>query len=392
MPDTASVPTGRPKRLAASKAEGFLRNLALAGGVPGGSHDSSKIISNQGGSGGGSAGAADAPGGSSSSPAAGSPDSSSSEIAGNGSSPGNAGGGAADGEASGSGSGGGSIARQQPKRKRSNGLGNVGRVRDGKKKGEVKTTTGGGRGGGSGRGGGGNGRGQPGLKRRRAATSASIGKVLDRLNGWGAKVRNPANRSLEDIWRGVDVVLRNLPETGGLTVDTLVGHARLRRYVRENLGPAEAGGGGGSGSGCSGKSVSSVLSFVRFFVDQPKKCAEKKQELTQLVIILKIERKFALFRFNNLPNRIHCSTLRHGVFVFVCWVGELVTESSHRCRAICFAFFQPPPAVSLLHHTSFLVGCDPHPLATRSRRAVGDVGRRHAEGGAAVSSRSFLEG
>ncbi|CAM9946107.1 unnamed protein product, partial [Ectocarpus sp. 4 AP-2014] len=103
---------------------------------------------------------------------------------------------------------------------------------------------------GGGGGGGGGGRGQPSMKPRPVATEASIAKVLDRLAGWGVKVRVPAHPTLEDVWRGTDTVLRNLPDTSVLTLDALVGHSRLRRYAKKMPSPpAVAEGGGGCSAG-----------------------------------------------------------------------------------------------------------------------------------------------
>ncbi|CAM9306142.1 unnamed protein product, partial [Ectocarpus sp. 8 AP-2014] len=86
------------------------------------------------------------------------------------------------------------------------------------------------------------------MKPRPVATEASIAKVLDRLAGWGVKVRVPAHPTLEDVWRGTDTVLRNLPDTSVLTLDALVGHSRLRRYTKKMPPPPSVAEGGG---GCS---------------------------------------------------------------------------------------------------------------------------------------------
>lgn len=263
---------GRPKRAAASKAEGFLRNLALAGAVPSGSNEEDTKNSNPTCAG-GAAGAADGPDASPPSAGAESIDSSTSDAEAKVPSAGGSGGGS-DAEGSGGGSSAGNT-RALTKRKRSNGgsgIAIIGAARDAKKK-KAKTTAGdrprksSGRGGGRG---GGHGRGQPSMKPRPAATSASIAKVLDRLNGWGVKVRAPAHPSMDDLWKGVDVVLRNLPETSGLTVEALVGYARSRRNSRSALAPASVAGGGcagggSGGAGCSCGKAKQTVSVVEFF-------------------------------------------------------------------------------------------------------------------------------
>lgn len=224
-------PAGRTKRAAASKAEGFFRTLASSGATaaPGESVDDSEWKKSSKGS--SSADAPDCTAG------RGTSDSPSSERRGRASSV----------ERSGpsvEGSGGGRQSQQQTKRK-SGGAG-----RGAKEKGKVKTTgdrplksAGRNSGGGGGSSSSGQPRGQPGMKPRAAATSASIARVLGRLGEWGVKVRTPANPTVDDVWKAVDVVLRNLPDTSGLTVDALVGFARLRRSTRKGS-PLPVGDGG----------------------------------------------------------------------------------------------------------------------------------------------------
>eukprot|EP00903_Cladosiphon_okamuranus_P016039 g14809.t1 len=222
-------PAGRTKRAAASKAEGFFRVLASSGSTaaPGeglvdpSSSSSSSVAegSRKSSKGVGSSSENQSPtdcaagGGTSDSPA------STSDRRGTGSPAERSG-----QSAEGGGGGGGRQAQQQTKRKSGSGRGAE------EKKGKVKTTTGdrplksAGRGGGGGGGGSSSSglpRGQPGMKPRSTATSASVARVLGRLGEWGVKVRVPANPTVDDVWKAVDVVLRNLPDTSGLTVDSL---------------------------------------------------------------------------------------------------------------------------------------------------------------------------
>lgn len=227
-------PAGRVKRASASKAEGFFRALASSGAsAPGENAVDSK--SSKGSS-------ADAP---DCSAGRGTSDSPSSDRRGRGAS--------VDGSGSSvEGSGGGRQGQQQTKRKSGGG------GRGAKEKGKVKTTgdrplKSAGRNSGGGGGGGQSGslpRGQPGMKPRPAATSASVGRVLGRLGEWGVKVRVSANPTVDDVWKAVDVVLRNLPDTSGLTVDALVGFPRLRRSTRK--GSPLSNGDGGCGRALTG--------------------------------------------------------------------------------------------------------------------------------------------
>lgn len=227
-------PAGRTKRAAASKAEGFFRALASSGATA--APDESVVDSSSA-----------AEGRKSSKGVGSSAENQSPDCT--------AGGGApcdspstSDRRGMGSsversgpsvegGGGGGRQGQQQTKRKSGGGRG-------ANEKGKVKTTTGdrplksAGRNTGGGGGGGSSSssslpRGQPGMKPRPTATSDSVARVLGRLGEWGVKVRVPANPTVDDVWKAVDVVLRNLPDTCGLTVDALVGFARLRRSSRK---------------------------------------------------------------------------------------------------------------------------------------------------------------
>lgn len=63
------------------------------------------------------------------------------------------------------------------------------------------------------------------------ANAAAIAQVLQNLSGLRmGRMRTPANPGMEDVWKGVDDVLQNLPNTSELTVDDLVGHSSLRRF------------------------------------------------------------------------------------------------------------------------------------------------------------------
>eukprot|EP00752_Nemacystus_decipiens_P008457 g7559.t1 len=257
---------GRTKRAAASKAEGFFRALAFSGAsaAPGESVDDSEWKKSSKGS------SADAPSPPPPSPpppppppdctagSRGTSDSPPSDRKGTGSSVERSG-------PSTEANGGGRQGQQQTKRKSGGGRG-------ANEKGKVKTTgdrplksagrnSGGGGGSSSSSGSSSSGsshpRGQPGMKPRPTATSASVVRVLGRLGEWGVKVPKPANPTVGDVWKAVDVVLRNLPDTSGLTVDALVGFARLRRSTRKGS-PLPIGNGscGGMTTGDAGESAS----------------------------------------------------------------------------------------------------------------------------------------
>lgn len=233
-------PTGRTKRAAASKAEGLFRSLASSGATAPGEGDDSEQgkKSSRGSSSADDAADCTAGRGTSDSPS-GDRRGRGSSVDGSGSNP----------EVSG---GGGRQGQQQTKRKSGGGRG-------AHEKGKVKTTgdrplKSAGRSSGGG-GGGGGGRGQPGMKPRPAATSASLARVLGRLGEWGVKVRVPANPMSDDVWKAVDIVLSNLPDTSGLTVDALVGYARLQRSTRKGS-PLSVGDGGCGRTSDAGSSSS----------------------------------------------------------------------------------------------------------------------------------------
>lgn len=224
-------PAGRTKRAAASKAEGIFRRLSSSGAAaPSESgQDSDRKKSSKGGS----SADADCTAG------RGTSDSPSSDRRGRGSS-----------SVEGSGSSVEGSGKQQTKRKRG----------AKEKKGKVKTTgdrplKSAGRKSGGGGSSSGSGRGQPGTKPIPAATSASLARVLGRLSEWGVKVRQPANPTVDDVWKAVDVVLRNLPDTSGLTVDALVGFARLQRSTKKVSTPPARDGGSGRASGVGGSTT-----------------------------------------------------------------------------------------------------------------------------------------
>lgn len=240
-------PTARTKRAAASKAEGLFRSLVSSGASSSSSLPAAersdeldwKKSTNDGPDCTAGRGTSDSP---------------PTDRKGRGSS-------SADGSGAGvEGGGGGRQGQQQTKRKSGGGGG-----RGAKVKGKVKTTgdtplKSAGR---SSSGGGGASlpRGQPGMKPRPAATSASVARVLGRLGEWGVKPRVPANPTVDDVWKAVDVVLRNLPDTSGLTVDALVGFARIRRSTRR--GSLGSSGDGACGRGASDAGGSAPRQMVR---------------------------------------------------------------------------------------------------------------------------------
>lgn len=89
------------------------------------------------------------------------------------------------------------------------------------------------------------------MKPRPAATGDSVARIMRSLGTWGVELRVPPNPTLEDMWKALDFVLRNLPDTSGLTIDALVGHQRLRwswdepRLSIEGGGPSGVSGDGG---------------------------------------------------------------------------------------------------------------------------------------------------
>lgn len=64
------------------------------------------------------------------------------------------------------------------------------------------------------------------------ASSAAIDRVLQNLSSLRTgRMRTPPNPAgMEDVWKVVEDVLQNLPNTSELTVDDLVGHSTLRRF------------------------------------------------------------------------------------------------------------------------------------------------------------------
>ena len=90
-------------------------------------------------------------------------------------------------------------------------------------------------------------------------TAAATAQVLQNLSGFGmVRVRTPANAETEDVWKGVEVVLQNLPKTSDLTVDELVGHARLRRFRPPEESVSSRGHACG-GEGCGEVRVATVV-------------------------------------------------------------------------------------------------------------------------------------
>ncbi|CAM9845407.1 unnamed protein product, partial [Ectocarpus fasciculatus] len=294
-----TAPSGRPKRAAASKAEHVFRTLALADAVQSNGQQQQEqqqqeqqqqqpsksnkapageeVSAPQQGEGGEGTELESVIVGTATTGAGVTPDY---EAAGGGSDSAAAGGGEGH-----SGGGGASHRPQQTKRRNPS-------SRGAKKRGKLKQETASVRplkseqtarsGSGSGIGGRGQ---QPSMKPRPVATEASIAKVLDRLAGWGVKVRVPAHPTLDDVWRGTDTVLRNLPDTSVLTLDALVGHSRLRRYAKKWPPPppptttTTAGGGCSAGAAAtlSGGGCGSSHHYQRAARDRGGYCSTSQQ-------------------------------------------------------------------------------------------------------------------
>lgn len=86
---------------------------------------------------------------------------------------------------------------------------------------------------------------KPRMKPKGVSNGASVIKLVDNFSSFGKKVRVPANATIDDAWNVLDDVLSSFPKTSGLTADELAGHAKLQRYTRR----PRVGGGHGSGSG-----------------------------------------------------------------------------------------------------------------------------------------------
>lgn len=80
---------------------------------------------------------------------------------------------------------------------------------------------------------------KPRMKAKGVSNGASVSKLVESFSRFGKKVRVPANATIGDAWNVLDDVLSNLPKTSGLTVDELVGNAKLQRYTarRGERGP-----------------------------------------------------------------------------------------------------------------------------------------------------------
>ena len=121
--------------------------------------------------------------------------------------------------------------------------------------------------GGRGRGRVGNGRADPRVRLKPGTNAAAMARVLERLATYGVKVRVPANPSMPDIWAAVEAVQANLPETYKLTVDHLVGLARVRHIKTNKKGPSASGFGCGRrfprpSDGLATAAVSTLSDFV----------------------------------------------------------------------------------------------------------------------------------
>lgn len=86
---------------------------------------------------------------------------------------------------------------------------------------------------------------KPRMKPKGVSNGASVSKLVESFSRFGKKVRVPANATIGDAWNVLDDVLSNLPKTSGLTVDELAGHPKLRRYTRRQRVEGEHGSGSG---------------------------------------------------------------------------------------------------------------------------------------------------
>eukprot|EP00904_Undaria_pinnatifida_P002674 jgi/Undpi1/12407/HiC_scaffold_5.g02079.m1 len=90
-------------------------------------------------------------------------------------------------------------------------------------------------------GGGGSGRADPRVKGKAAGSVASVARLMERLSGFGTKVRVPSNATMFDVWKALDAVQANLPPTHRLTIDDLVGYASIRRSMTRTSAPGKSG-------------------------------------------------------------------------------------------------------------------------------------------------------
>lgn len=95
--------------------------------------------------------------------------------------------------------------------------------------------------GGRGRGRGGNGRADARVKPKPGTNAAAIAGILERLAAFGVKVRVSPNPNMTDVWAAVHAVQINLPQTYKLTVDDIVGMARVRHVRTEFEQPSATG-------------------------------------------------------------------------------------------------------------------------------------------------------
>lgn len=86
---------------------------------------------------------------------------------------------------------------------------------------------------------------KPRMKPKGVSNGASVSKLMESFSRFGKKVRVPANATIGDAWNVLDDVLSNLPKTSGLTVDELAGNPKLRRYTRRRRVERERGPGSG---------------------------------------------------------------------------------------------------------------------------------------------------
>lgn len=114
------------------------------------------------------------------------------------------------------------------------------------------------------------GRVEPRMKQRPVASGAGVARLLERFSLFGGKVRVPSNPTIRDVWKALDNVMVSFPNASCLTLDELVGYARLRRYA----GSGRKRRGGKSGLLCcqprqhAGRGRSSLLYPVRFVQHQ----------------------------------------------------------------------------------------------------------------------------
>lgn len=117
-------------------------------------------------------------------------------------------------------------------------------------------------------GGGGSGRADPRVKVKAAGSVASVARLMERLSGFGTKVRAPANATMFDVWQALDAVQANLPPTHRLTIDDLVGYASIRRFMTNSSAPGKSGFGCGQRFPRASSATAAVSSHFFFGAHQ----------------------------------------------------------------------------------------------------------------------------